>query len=243
MNLHHAFAPRPTPQLPNLAEFAPCFDAIPQVSGLRFSVPRALRPVYWWATELAARGVVLQSLVYDEDSASARVVARMPSYRVVNVVRRAHDASRPGDLLTVLAEAVWRCGALGWGAEVAALREALCAHGVVVEPRVARRSTPIPGLAVQPSRVVRAAYWWARALSDRGWQLESIGEDLAGGGFVAVVPGDDGEDAVLAVYPGGMCDDGTEASALAGVLADMTAGQVLDARRVIGDAAAESGRS
>ena len=49
-------------------------------------------------------------------------------------------------------------------------------------------------------------------------------------------------DPVLVVYPGGMPDDGTEASALANHLARLGTSQRKFVQRVIGDAAAGEGR-
>ena len=46
----------------------------------------------------------------------------------------------------------------------------------------------------------------------RGWRLHACGEPIALRGFIAEIPAEDG-DSMLAVYPPGMFDGGTGASA------------------------------
>jgi hypothetical protein len=83
------------------------------------------------------------------------------------------------------------------------------------------RTWDIPGLPefLQPAPKIRAAYWFAAALTDDyGWRLFEIGSDIAAGGFVADIPGE-----MMAIYPASIADDGTAASALARLLGDMSA--------------------
>jgi hypothetical protein len=86
--------------------------------------------------------------------------------------------------------------------------------GVRKPPRSAQRnSAHIPGMIYQPPRPVRVAYWWATALRAQGWRLFEVGEQIAGGGFIAEI-GLVGNEPVWIVFPRNMPDDGTEASAL-----------------------------
>jgi hypothetical protein len=69
---------------------------------------------------------------------------------------------------------------------------------------------------------IRAAYWFAVTLTDDyGWKLSEIGTPAAGGGFIADIPGE-----AVAIYPAWMPDDYTVASALARLLAGMSAAEV-----------------
>jgi hypothetical protein len=88
-------------------------------------------------------------------------------------------------------------------------------------PRSWVRSDPLPTMSAagQPAVRCRAAAWLlARLIGKYGWRVSEIGRDIAGGGFIAEIPGD----AVLAVFPAGMPFDGTAASVLAGLLAQLS---------------------
>lgn len=97
---------------------------------------------------------------------------------------------------------------------------------------VERNSTHIPGMISQPPRPVRVAYWWARALQARGWRLWALGEQLAGGGFIAEI-GVTGGESIWVVFPRNMLDDGTEASALANFMQRLTFDQRNYLRRLV----------
>jgi hypothetical protein len=90
-----------------------------------------------------------------------------------------------------------------------------------------RRTRDIPGLPahLQPTRKIKAAYWFAATLTDDyGWKLFEIGSDAAAGGFIADIPG--GTMAIYpasAIYPVSMAGDRTAASALARLLGSMSA--------------------
>jgi len=101
-------------------------------------------------------------------------------------------------------------------------------------------TAPIPGLARQPDRGVRIAYWWAVALLRYGWRLHACGQEIARGGFIAEIPGADGEP-MLVVYPGDMAADGTEAAALAHHLGRLGECECRFMQRLIVDAAAAQG--
>lgn len=224
MKLPRVLSQRPTPRMPLLAGFEPRFDPIPAPHGA--GLDQVFRPLYWWAQDLRARGDILQDLRFDAPQMTATVTVRLASSRVITVVRGHDDKPRlPHDVPTLLAEAVWRLGALGWACDLVAVVDLLRGCGLLTPARPARRCTALlPGWVQQPDRSVRVALWWALALRERGWQLSACGDAVAGHGFIAEVPGVDG-DQVLAIYPGDMADDGTEASALANHLARLTSGQ------------------
>lgn len=96
----------------------------------------------------------------------------------------------------------------------------------------ARNSAHIPGMICQPPRLVRVAYWWANALQAQGWRLRALGEQLAGGGFIAEI-GVVGDESVWVVFPRNMPDDGTEASALANCFQWLTFDQRNYLRRLL----------
>ena len=241
MKLPRALAQRPTPQMPGLAGFEPRFDAVPAP---RMPQPaEVVRPLYWWAKDLRDRGDILVGARFDAARLAAVVTVRLASYRVVEVVRRHDDKPRmPHDLPTLLAEAVWRLGALGWTDDLDALLDLLRVVGLMSARASIRSCTKqIPGWVSQPDRGVRIAYWWALGLLRHGWRLHACGDALARYGFIAEIPDVDGG-AMLVVYPGDMADDGTEASALANHLARLGKSQRQFVQRVIADAAAGKGR-
>ncbi|KEF94928.1 hypothetical protein K883_05352 [Mycobacterium sp. TKK-01-0059] len=236
MKLPHALGHRPTPQMPSLAGFEPCFAPVPSS---RIKQPaQVVRPVYWWTTELRRRGDLLLGVRFDANHLVARVSVRLASYRMVEVVRsNERNPALPHDVPNLLAEAVWRLGALGWSEQLDELLDLLRALGLMSAPAPIRKCVaPIPGLVYQPDRGVRIAYWWALGLRRQGWQLHACGEDVARFGFVAEIPASDGEPR-LVVYPGDMAQDGTEAAALANHLVRLSTRQ----RRLVCQLVADSG--
>lgn len=106
---------------------------------------------------------------------------------------------------------------------LADLQAELRARGVLVLPQAAKaRFDPIPGLGLieQPRPVVVAAYWHALPLVLHKWQLSHLGEDIAQGGYIAETPGGD-----TRIIPAATPDDGTPATALARLIADMNPGE------------------
>lgn len=241
MKLPHTLGHRPTPQMPALAGFEPCFDPIPTP---RTKQPaQVVRPVYWWTKELRARGDLLLDVHFDTTLVAAHVSVRLASHRVIEVVRRNdHNPALAHDVPTLLAEAVWRLGALGWTEQLDEVLDLLRSVGLLSAAAPIRACTaPIPGLLRQPDRGVRIAYWWALALLRHGWRLHACGQELARYGFIAAIPREDGEP-MLAVYPGDMADDGTEAAALANHLGRLGNCQRQLIQRLVVDAAAGNGQ-
>lgn len=218
MNRHDHLQERPAPTLPSLQGLVACYDPLPLVASARQPDP-AVRPIYWWARQLADHGAVLRVMSYSPQNSEAAVAVQLPSYQVVEIRRGSTDELLdPVDLPHVLAEAIWRLGVTGWGKEIADLVSRLRGAGLLIPRRsVPRCADHIPGFVHQPPRRVRVLYWWAQTLRNYGWVLHEVGQPVAAGGFVAQIPGEQGESA-LVVYPHGMDDDGTAASALANAL-------------------------
>ena len=241
MNLSRALTRRPTPRMPELVGFEPRFDPVP--------LPRThqpanvARPLFWWVKDLRDRGDVLLGLGFDAAAGAATVTVRLASYRVVTVVRRAEDKPRaPRDVPELLAEAVWRLGALGWSDLIGELVDSLTAAGLIAMPAPVRGCTrPIPGWGSCGDRGVRTAYWFAEALLRHGWRLHACGDAAARYGFIAEIPAAGGG-SDLVVYPGDMADDGTEASVLANLCGRLGFGQRAALQRIVSDAAAGTGQ-
>ncbi|MUL47083.1 hypothetical protein FZI85_03925 [Mycobacterium sp. CBMA293] len=124
-----------------------------------------------------------------------------------------------------------RCG--GWAEETADMIALLGDSRLLKQPRSAERnSAHIPGMICQPPRPVRVAYWWATALQAQGWRLCALGDQLAGGGFIAEIAVA-GDESMWIVFPRNMPDDGTEASALANVIQRLTFDQRNYLRRLV----------
>lgn len=242
MKLPRTLTPRPVPRMPELAGFEARYDTI---ASLRSHHPiEVVRPLYWWACTLRDSGDVLVNAHFNATTITATVTVRLASYRILEVVRRHDDKPRlPRTVVDLLAEAVWRLGSLGWTGELEDMTSLLRARGLMVWlPRITPSTQYLPGRVQQPDRGVRIAYWWAAALKQHGWKLYACGDIAAQHGFIAEIPGADGGDPILAVYPGDMADDGTEASALANHFARLGATQRRYVQRVIDDTAAGQGR-
>lgn len=241
MNMSRALHHRPTPRMPEIAGFEPRFDAVP--------LPRAqqpahlARPLFWWATDLRARGDLLLGIAFDAAAVTATVTIRLASYRVVTVVRRPDDKpGAPDGVAGLIAEGVWRLGALGWADLVDEAVEALSAAGLIAPAAPAGSCTAaIPGWERCVDRGVRIAYWLAAALLQHGWRLHACGDAAARYGFIAEIPAAGGG-YDLVIYPGDMADDGTEASVLAAVCARLGFAQRRALQQIVSDAAAGTGQ-
>lgn len=240
---------RPVPGLPTLDGYEPCYIPLPQVDP-QAQPARAVLPVYWWAAELHKHCWGIRELHYrasDQPQAdfdgnhagpqaplsnmgSATLAVQKPNYQVESLTR-----SRPGqdevlDLVELIVESTLRLGLAGYGDELARLVKVMWVRALLQPPSSIRPShRPIRGIGrPQPCLAVRIAYWWARELMSHGWQLEGFGQL---GGFVAHIP--NGADTTLFVYPSGMADDGTEASALAHQVGNLTEWQCTELQELI----------
>ena len=145
VKLPRVLSQRPTPRMPELAGFEPRFDPIPATPAAQLD--EAFRPLYWWAKDLRDRADILQGLRFDAPQMTATVTVRLGSHRVITAARRHDDKPRlPHDLPTLLAEAVWRLGALGWACDLGAVRDVLRAAGLLAPPRPVQPCTALlPG--------------------------------------------------------------------------------------------------
>ena len=172
---------------------------------------------------------------FELKSVTAVVVVELPSHRVVELIRRPQDTPVVTDLPSLLLEAVWRLSAGGWVQELAGAVGLLNGAAPLAPLAVCEHS--IPGVRDQPEPLVRVLYWWARRLLGYGWQLESLGEEVARGGFIAQIPEPGGP--LLVIYPRLIPHDGTEASALANALYRLTLPQRALLTGLVDAAAAE----
>ena len=100
---------------------------------------QVVRPLYWWVQDLRQRGDILLGVHFDSRQLVASVTIRLASYRVVDVVRRNdHQPQLPHDQPTLLAEAVWRLGALGWTDQLDELLDLLRVVGLIGAPTTIR---------------------------------------------------------------------------------------------------------
>lgn len=89
---------------------------------------------------------------------------------------------------------------------------------IKTRPTFGHAHIPDPGLHHQPVSL-RRAYWLLVVLvCDYRWRLHCLGEDVAGGGFIAEIPDD-----LTTIYPAGAAPDGTPATALARLLPQLDA--------------------
>ena len=185
----------------------------------------AVREAYWYGTRLMHHGWIIRCIGANERG--GYFVAETPRGRAVTVgplSRRGAEADvaeQFADSITVLASQ----SRVDGHNHVRDLLILLAAQPLPRRPaELAWRTWHIPGVAPcqQPTARVRAAYWFAATLTDDyGWELSDVGSPSAAGGFVANVPGE-----VIAIYPAGMSDDGTTASALARLIASMTVAEI-----------------
>lgn len=223
-----------TPALPHVAGMQPCFEPIPFAADM----PRAVRPLYWWVHDLHQRGYRLLAAQFDTVTAGSTL--QLPSYRVLDSQRPAYGPRRgPLTIADELAEAIWKLGITGWADELADMTALLRSAGLLADPEPLQLYTAqINGMPAEP--IVRTAYWWAVILMGHGWRLHILDTDEAAGGFFAEIPADSGSDIVL--YPAGMRDDRTAASALANFLPQLSAGQRENLSWLINAAMTDKGR-
>jgi hypothetical protein len=180
----------------------------------------AVRDAYWCASRLINVGWRIRRIGTTEQGGF--FVAETPRRRVVSVDE--HDGTC-GDLAAEFARSVTTLAVVGAAEGRDYLRDLvrlLTGNALVRQPATLTwRTWDIPGLPdhLQPIPKIRAAYWFAVTLTDDyGWKLFEIGRDMAGGGFIADIPGE-----TTAIYPASMSDDRTVASALARLLGSMSA--------------------
>lgn len=102
---------------------------------------------------------------------------------------------------------------------LAELCESLRQSGIPVLAEPARaRFDPIPHVPLdqQPNLALLAAFWYAYPLVHNGWGLSHLGEEIAGGGFIAEIGGNDSR-----IIPANSYPDGTPATSLAHIIAHL----------------------
>jgi len=105
-------------------------------------------------------------------------------------------------------------------------------EAVSVPALSAPRAARIPGLVVQPERLVRAAYWRAKRLIDAGWRIHALGRAESRFGFIAEIPHADSGTA-LVVFPRARVEGDSAAAALLRDLRWLNADQRNHLRRLL----------
>ena len=192
--------------------------------------PAAVTDAYWMIVDLAADGWLPRRLDFDAHIATAFVTAVAPTGRAATVSwdLRGPQAARqqvPNRLaarrLIALARAVAHLGQADAETGDEWLTQLCWLAQWHVRPAHRhqdhwRCSDPLPILSAQEQPMTRgrcAAWLIARLVGEYGWHVSDLGEDVAGGWFVADIPGD-----VQAIFPAAMEYDGTAAAALARML-------------------------
>lgn len=197
--------------------------------------PADLVDAYWAAVDLAAHGWHPKRLEFDAHTATAFVTVHTPTRRTATVSwdLRGHRRARQqvprqavAGRLLYLARAVANLGQSDaesgdeWLTQLCWLIQ-LHVGAPHRHHRNWRHSDPLPTLGAndQPMARGRTAAWlMARLVAKYGWSVHHLGEDVAGGGFIADIPGD-----VSAIFPATMEYDGTAAAALARLLPTLQA--------------------
>lgn len=192
------------------------------------SASAAVRDAYRTLAGLHQSGWQLHDLDFDAETSTATVTAETPTHRMVTVdwnrgTGQINRRQVNGAAAVFLVKAAHDVAYLGHADATGPRRGQLdqlrwLAQGLFGRPTPGPRrcSDHLPGLPAQrqPSPQCRAAAWlMARLVGEYGWRITAVGEDIAGRGFLAELPGD-----VLAVYPAGMDADGTPAADLARLL-------------------------
>lgn len=197
--------------------------------------PAEVIDAYWTAVDLAAYGWHPKRLEFDANTATAFVTVHTPTRRTVTVswdlrgnrkARQQVPGQGAAHRLIGLARAVASLGQ----SDAESGDDWLTQLCWLVQLHVGsphrhhgnwRCSDPLPTLGSneQPMSRGRSAAWlMARLVAKYGWTVRHLGEDIAGGGFIADIPGD-----VCAIFPATMDYDGTAAAALARLIPTLQA--------------------
>lgn len=179
----------------------------------------------WDGLALIDAGWRLHRLTYRAADRVAVLVVETPSGRVVTLTHTADGVSRDVTMLGLPAGPCARL-AVRLAATIALLGQRsgqaleqlgwyLTAHSKRRRSRFVIRllgqvAIPDPDLLKQP-RTLRMAFWLLAALvCESGWLVTDLGSDIAGGGFVADIPGE-----ITAIFPANMARDGSYGAELA----------------------------
>jgi hypothetical protein len=165
-------------------------------------------------------GWQLRKLYYCPAAEVAALDVYTPAHRGLTVTSSQavvpHCQCSTSGLVIQLAQQVADLGHTGGGDLIGDLTWTLCEHTRRYPPGPRRDPIPDPELGRQPLNL-RTTYWLlATLVGGYHWEIQQLGEDIAGGGFLADIPGD-----VLAIYPAAMPADGTPATNLARMLAHL----------------------
>ncbi|RFZ63019.1 hypothetical protein DE4576_04958 [Mycobacterium marinum] len=203
-----------------------------QIPGLgEAQPPTEVIDAHWTAVDQVACGWNPKALEFDPHAATALVAATTPTGHTVTVSwdLRDNDAARqqwtgqasPNRRLDELVRAVASLGQEDAETGDERLTQ-LCwqvqwhlgsAHRHQRNWRSNDQLPTVPA-ADQPMTQEGAAGWLiARLVANYRWRISHLGEEIAGGGFIAAIPGD-----VPAIFPATMQYDGTAAAGLARML-------------------------
>lgn len=185
----------------------------PAVSAPEHADP-TIRRAYWDALTLIDAGWQLRKLRFDSFTRTAVLDLHTPTHRAMTVTGAEPPSAIPfrhACCVIRLAEAVTNLGQRG-GDLLGDLQWLLASHlhtRRIPQPR--RDHVPDPSLTAQPV-ALRTAFWLlATLVAGYGWQITDIGDEVAGGGFIAEIPDD-----LTAVFPSTTaCNDTTAAAQLA----------------------------
>lgn len=206
-----------------------CTDPIPNLRWRRQPCTAA-RAIFWQLSELRTAGSMIRELRFDALTEEAVVLIESADHHFLEARRkrfnRAVSSSGGSEVLDIV-ELLWVFGTARASREVRRLQELLRRRGIV-EP-----IAPIPGGPTGQDSLTRAAYWFARSLSDDGWQLAHLGEVVAQGGFVAQHR-DSGD---LVIVPRDTTQDGSASAALAHLIPQLGGCRLLDLQHYLGQPA------
>lgn len=172
-----------------------------------------IRRAYWDAVTLLDAGWQLCRLRFDTFTRTAVLDLHTPTHRAIKVTGTEPLSAIPfPDAFRVirLAEAVTSLDRHG-GDLLGDLQWLLAGHIPTTRriPQPRRDHVPDPALNAQPV-ALRTAFWLlATLVAEYGWQISDLGEEVAGGGFIAEIPDDD----MTAVFPSAITGDDTTAAA------------------------------
>ncbi|MGD9622277.1 MAG: hypothetical protein AB7G47_19810 [Mycolicibacterium sp.] len=175
-----------------------------------------LRVAHWNALAVIDSGWQLRKLRYSHSTGVAALDVHTPTHRGLTITSAnpiVPTCCTNTPLVVRLAQQVATLGQRG-GDLLGDLTWLLSEHTTAPRyPALRRDSIPDKTLLRQPLALRHAFWLLTTVVGEHGWRIHHLGEDIAGGGFVADIPND-----VLAVFPASMPPDGTAAAHLARML-------------------------
>lgn len=181
-------------------------------------IDTAVHPAQTMAVALLDLGWKLRKLHYSPATGAATLVVHTPTRRALTITSADHSPRPPVvgapvvglSLAVQFADAVAELGRRG-GDALGDLTWLLAENvGSTAAIPLRRDAIPDPALRRQ-TLTLRTAFWLLSELvCTHRWDVTHIGEEIAGGGFIAAIPGD-----VTAIFPASIPADGTPGAALA----------------------------